>query len=315
MQPAKVGYMKSWINVGLAEIKVQGRLVRIARIKGDGYVFMENPKSVLEAVAKCGARVDLLTFVQKVSETSPKYSYPMEWDNFAVLRVTSFDEWWEKQIGFKARNKAKQAEKKGVVIREVPFSDSLVEGIHQVYNETPVRQGEPNRHYGKNLQTVYQQEATFPERSVFIGAYLDETLIGFVKLVFDETLTQAGLMEIAAMVRYRDKAAANALVARAVRVCADRNIPYLVYAKFAYGKKQTSTLSDFKERNGFQRVEVPRYYVPLTRTGEIALRYGLHHPLADRLPESLISKLRDMRTSWYNRRLPAIGKTAIQEKY
>lgn len=306
--------MDSWINAGAREIKIQGRLIRIARIKGDGYVFMDDPEPVLDGIRKSGARVDLFTFVQKVPETSPKYSYPMEWDNFAVLRITTFEDWWEKQIGFKARNKAKQAEKKGVVIREVPLSDALVQGIHQVYNETPVRQGEPNRHYGKDRETVNRQESTFPDRSIFIGAYLDTTLIGFVKLVYDETRTQAGLMEVAAMVRHRDKAAANALIARAVRVCAERKIPYLVYAKFAYGKKQTSSLSDFKERNAFQRVDVPRYYIPLTSLGKFALRFGLHHPLTDHLPASLISKLREMRASWYNRQLPDVAKAAGQGK-
>ena len=56
----------------------------------------------------------------------------------AVVPVTTYDHWLKEQIGFKARNKAKQAEKKGVVIREVPFSESLVKGIWEVYNECPV---------------------------------------------------------------------------------------------------------------------------------------------------------------------------------
>ena len=66
----------------------------------------------------------------------------MEWDNLAVLPISTFDHWWSQQIGFKARNKAKQAEKKGAVIREVPFGDSLVRGIWEIYNETPIRGGE-----------------------------------------------------------------------------------------------------------------------------------------------------------------------------
>ena len=305
--------MNSWVDVGPAEVKVEGRLIRIARIKGDGYVFVDNPETLLNGIRESGLKVDLLTFIQRVSETSPKYSYFMEWDNYAALRITSFNDWWEKQIGFKARNKAKQAEKKGVVLRVVPFSDSLVEGIHQIYNETPVRQGEPNRHYGKDLQTVYRQEATFLERSIFIGAYFEGILIGFIKIIQDETLTQAGLLEVAGMVQHRDKAPMNALIAQAVRVCADRSIPYLVYASFAYGKKQTSTLSDFKERNGFQRIDVPRFYVPLTSIGEIGLRFGLHRKLADHLPASLTAKLREMRASWYNRKLPSVVKAASPE--
>ena len=67
--------------------------------------------------------------------------YPFEVDNLAVLPISTFENWWTKQIGFKARNKAKQAEKKGVTVREAPFDESLVKGIWEIYNESPVRQG------------------------------------------------------------------------------------------------------------------------------------------------------------------------------
>src|SRR5579859_2018058 len=169
------------------EIRVEGRFLRIARLDADKYHFLEDPEPVIEAVRKSGVRVDLFTFVQKLPETLPKYSYPMEWDNFAALPITTFDDWWTKQLGFKARNKAKQAEKKGVVVREVPFDDELVKGIWRVYNECPVRQGRPFSHYGKTIETVYGEEATFLDTSIFIGAYLGTDLLGFVKLVHDET--------------------------------------------------------------------------------------------------------------------------------
>jgi hypothetical protein len=110
------------------------------------------------------------------------------------------------------------------------------------------------------------------------------------------------MMHIISMLHARDKAPTNALVAHAVRSCAERNIPHLVYSNFAYGKKTQSSLSDFKERNGFQRVDVPRYYVPLTKWGAAAFSMGLHHRLIDRLPESLAEKLRDLRNSWYQRK-------------
>jgi hypothetical protein len=107
------------------------------------------------------------------------------------------------------------------------------------------------------------------------------------------------------MIQHRDKAPTNALVAQAVRSCADRGIPYLVYSNFAYGKKEHSGLSDFKERNGFQKFVLPRYYVPLTSLGWAAFRMGMHHKLIDHLPESLVAKARDFRYSWYKFRFPA----------
>jgi hypothetical protein len=296
--------MNSLIKVCGKEIRVKGRLVRMAQLEADLNHFLDDPEPMLEGLRKCGTRIDIFTFMQKLGESTPKYAYPLEWDNLAALPISSFENWWTKQIGFKARNKAKQAEKKGVVVREVPFSDTLVRGIWEVYNESEVRQGAKNRHFGKDYETVYREEATFLESSIFIGAYFDDALIGFIKLVHDETRTQANMMNIVSMIRHRDKAPTNALVAQAVRSCAEHGISYLVYSRFTYGKKEHSSLADFKERNGFQKVDLPRYYIPLTCFGRLAYRWGLHRRFIEWLPEPLVAKLRDLRAAWYNRRFP-----------
>lgn len=295
--------MGQMISVYGRSIKVEGRLIRMARIDGEKYCFLDNPEPVVEGLRKCNARVDLFTFMQRLPETTPKYKYPMEWDNFAALPITTFDNWWNKQIGFKARNKAKQAEKRGVALREIPFDEALVDGICKIYNETPFRQGKRFPHYGMTVDQVRRYAGTFLDQSVFIGAFFENQLIGFIKLTMDETRTQAGLMHIVSMVSQRDKAPTNALVAQAVRACAERNIAFLVYSNFAYGKKESDSLSDFKERNGFERIDIPRYYVPLTAAGRAALRLGVHHKLTDLLPESFQRKLRDLRTAWYSRKM------------
>jgi len=295
--------MNSLLTVCGKTVRTQGQWLRHARLDADKYLFLDDPATMLEGLRQSGIRIDLFTFIQKLPDTSPQYPYPMEWDNFAALPISTFDHWWEHQIGFKARNKAKQAEKKGVTVREVPFDDALVQGIWEVYNECPVRQGKPNAHYGKDLETVRKEEATYLDHSIFIGAYHQNRLIGFIKLVVDETHTQAGLLNIVSMVQHRDKAPTNALVAHAVRACAERGISYLVYSNFAYGKKERDSLSDFKERNGFQRINVPRYYVPLTAIGAFAFRLGLHRKLTDHLPEPVLARIREIRKFWYNRKL------------
>jgi hypothetical protein len=285
------------------QITIEGRLLRIARLKADQYQFLEDPQAMLEGLRTCGTRIDLFPFMQRLPETVPKYDYPMEWDNLAALKVTTFEYWWNKQIGFKARNKARQAAKKGVIIREVPFDEALVKGIWEVYNEYPVRQGRRFSHYGKDIDTVYREAATFLDSSIIIGAYLGRTLIGFIKLVHDQTRTQAGLMNVISMIGHRDKAPTNALVAQAVRSCAERGISYLVYSKFSYGTKRRDTVRDFKQRNAFQRIDLPRYYVPMTAFGSAALQLGLHRRFADRVPEPVLTKLREFRKDWYNRKL------------
>lgn len=302
--------MQSLMRACGKEIRVQGQLLRTARLEADKFQFPDDPQTMLEELKRSGIRIDLFTFLQRLPETRPKYAYPMEWDNLAVLPVTTFDHWWRQQIKFRTRNRAKLAEKRGVVVREVPFDNTLVKGIWEVYNECPVRQGAPFRHYGKDIQTVYREEATFLDSSIFIGAFLGESLIGFIKLVHDETRRQAGIMNIVSMIGHRDKSPTNALIAQAVRCCVEREFSYLVYSNFAYRKKPRSSLSDFKLHNGFQRLEVPRYYVPLTRTGRLAFRLGLHHGFFDYLPEPVVAKLRELRSAWYNRKLPSVREAS-----
>lgn len=293
------------IEVCGREVRIEGRFLRSARLEGDGYEFIDDPEALLAGLRSSGHPIDLFTFMQRLPETAPKYGYPMEWDNFAALAVSTFENWWTNQIDNKIRNMIRKAERKGVVVREAAFGGDLVRGISEIYNECPVRQGRRFPHYGKDLRTVFEEEATFPERSVFLGAYCDGRLIGFAKLVSDETGTQAGLMNILSMHAHRDKATTNALIAQAVRSCAERGIRYLVYSQFAYGKRERSGISDFKEHNGFRRIDVPRYFVPLTRKGAAALRLGLHRRLTDRLPEPVLASFRELRRVWYGRKAQA----------
>ena len=281
------------------EVVVNGRLCRVAHVDGDGYKFLTGPESVVAALHRSKVRVDLLTFLQNLPDTSPRYPYLFEWESMAVLPISTFDHWWTQQINNKTRNMVRRAERKGVSVCEVPFDDSLVQGIWEIYNETPVRQGRRFPYYGKSLEDVRAMSATFLDSSIFIGAFDGEKLIGFIKLTVDDSRSQAGMMHILSMIQYRDKAPTNALVVQAVRSCADRGIAHLVYANFAYGKKQRSSLSDFKERNGFQRMDIPRYYIPVTRWGALAFRLGLHRRFAERVPEQVAAKLRKLRSRWY----------------
>jgi hypothetical protein len=281
---------------------VRGRTIRVGRLEADGIEFLEHPQAVLDGLRQARAPIDVFTFVQTLPRTDPEFSYPMEWDNVAALPITTYDHWLTKQIDFKVRNKVRKGQKNGLTVREVAFDDDLVRGISAIYNETPVRQGKRFWHYGKDLAAVRRENATFLERSIFIGAFIQDQLVGFLKLVADRTNAQATILQILAMIAQRDKAPTNALIAQAVRSCAERGIPYFVYANFSYGKKLRDSLADFKQANGFQRMEVPRYYVPLTMRGRIALRAGLHHRVAERLPEPVLAKIRQIRSAWNARR-------------
>jgi hypothetical protein len=280
------------------EIQVDGELLRIARMEVDAYESVDDPAAMLQALRDSSIRIDLFTFMQKLPDTSPKYDYPMEWDNVAALRISTFEQWRTKQINKTGRYALRIAERHGIVVREVPFDEALVRGISVVYNECPIRQGKPFPHYRKDLETVRRESGRFLERSFFLGAFLDEQLVGFAKLLCAQDRKQAGLLQILSMIQHWDKAPVRALIAHAVRSCAERKIGYLLYGNFAYGKKQRDGLSEFKQHNGFRRIDLPRYYIPLTPMGRTALRLGMHRRLANRLPEPLLARLRTARRKW-----------------
>lgn len=289
------------IKVCGKDVVVEGQLVRIARLDGEKYTFPDDPEAFVRALRECGTRIDIFTFMQKLTDSSARFPFKAEMDNLAVIPVSTFENWWDNQIRSYPRNRARQAEKRGAVLREVPFGEELIKGICEVYNETPVRQGKRFPHYGMTPESARRYAGTFLDRSIYVGAFMGDSMIGFVKLSMDESRRQACLVHILSMVQHKEKAPTNALIAEAVRQCAKHGVRYLVYEHFNYGKKSDS-LTHFKEVNGFERMDVPRYYVPFTSKGRFALQVGLHHRIVDLIPEPLAERFRGLRNTWYKRR-------------
>ena len=293
---------------------VEGKLIRIARMDAESFSFLEDPIAAVSALKRGESRVDIFTFVQKLSDREPRHNYPMEWDNLAAVQVSTYDDWLSKQINFKVRNKVRKAAKSGVTVREMAYDDFLIDGICEIYNESEVRQGKRFWHFGKDRDTVRNMNGTYLNQTIFLGALFEDQLIGFVKLVVNEDQSQAGLMQIVSMMKHRDKAPTNALIAQAVRTCADRGIPYLWYANFSYGRKQTDSLAEFKKHNGFEKIEIPRYYVPLTLAGRAALRLGAHRKAIDWVPEPVTAAYRKARCVWYARRAASMTNSVVEVK-
>jgi hypothetical protein len=278
---------------GGLDVIVQGSGIKTARTDGDGYVDVEDASRVVEELRQSGCDGDIFTFPELNPDAAIRDAYPFEWESVAVLPMKGFDFWWSKQIPQETRTGVRKAEKKGIRVDVVPFDDELVRGIQGIYNESPVRQGKPFWHYGKDLATLEKIHATFLDASDFIGAYLDGELVGFMKLVYSRHC--AGTMNILAKIEHRDKRVMNALVAKAVDVCSRRGVPYLTYCMWSSGG-----LGDFKIRNGFQKRELPRYYVPLTIKGQLAIALKLHRGIRGILPSGVKAQLVRLRSKWYS---------------
>ena len=226
--------------------------------------------------------VDIFTFVER-KWCCPVTNSPREWlkveDNVALLKITPYTDWLS-AVGKKTRNMIRKAEKSGVKAEVVPPSDQLAEGICKIYNETPIRQGRPFSHYGVKLQEVKAQ-VNHAQDSIFIGAFFENELVGFVQLVFGDDI--AIMAQILSMQRFWDKAVNNALIAKAIEVCAGKGAPWLMYGRMG----NHPTLDSFKENNGFSKCILRRFYIPVTNKGRLTTKFGLHRELKDALPESL----------------------------
>jgi hypothetical protein len=106
-------------------------------------------------------------------------------------------------------------------------------------------------------------------------------------------------MGILAKIAHRDKAPINALLAKAVEICAQKGVPYLRYDKLIYGSKGIDSLSEFKLHNGFQKYDVPRYYVPLTTRGKMYLALNLQKGRRGILPPWLAKLMLELRRKLY----------------
>ena len=281
---------------------VTGKWIKTAAIRDEEVMegeLVKNPAAFIAALTKGELKADVLNFFQRPPDVTPKLKYHFEWDNYAAVAITTFQDWWENRLPQEARKNTRRSAKRGVVVKVVSFDDGLARGIHKLCNETSVRQGRPFWHYGKDFETVKREHATYLERSEFIGAYFQDELIGFIKMVYVDRV--ATIFHILAMNSHCDKRPMNALIAKAMEVCAQKGVGYCVYGKYIYGNKKDSSLVEFKRRNGFEQINFPRYYIPLTLKGRIYVGLRLYRGAVGLLPGPVLKRLLRIR-DWLNKR-------------
>jgi hypothetical protein len=207
------------------------------------------------------------------------------------------------QLRPRVRTLIRKAERDGVLVKPARYDDDFVRGMVAIFNETPVRQGRRFWHYGKDFETVKRQFSRFLYREELIGAYLDGEMVGFMMLGDAGRFALTG--QLLSSIRHRDKAISNALIASAVKSCTVREIPWLAYFYWS-----DDSLAEFKRRCGFEKMRVPRYYVPLTRIGELALRVRAHRGLRNMLPRQARRTLKQLAAHWYVKAAPAANRSS-----
>ena len=284
-------------------VVVTGKWLKVAAVKDEawqeGDIAAMSEEFVTELKNHRELTADIFTFGQKPNDPTPRFPFLFQWESIAAIPIGSYADWWANRVSSDLRKDVRRASKRGVVVRRVLFTDEFVTGIMSIYNETPVRQGRRFWHYGKGFDAVKMENATYLERSDFIGAFLGDDLIGFLKIVYVGPL--ACLMQILAKEAHRDSRPMNALIAKAVDVCDEKGCSHLTYGKYRYSQGGDG-LTAFKRRNGFEEILVPRYYLPLTAKGWLALRLNLHHGPKALLPNVVQRSLTHLRASFYRQR-------------
>jgi hypothetical protein len=283
-------------------LSVSGRWLRTARLRHEWCDFLDDPAAALTALRAGRPVADVFTFVCDLGQPEPALELRREPASLAVLPVTTFKQWWE-DIGFKTRNKVRKAQKTGVVLRAVELDDQFAAGVEAIYNESPVRQGRKFFHYGKKAPEIREELSSFLDRSLLIGAYHQDELVGFMKLFQGRQVLRT--VHIIAKLAHRDKCVMDALIGRAVELCAERGLGYLHYGSWTDGG-----VGVFREKHGFRRVDVPRFFVPLTARGRLMLAMNWHRPLRERLPAPVTALMLRLRARWLAARTGAEKRPA-----
>lgn len=262
-------------------------------LEDEWYEDVHDPEAVLHLLNRTEPfKPDIFTFWQRLPDLKPKYSHHIEWEEIAVLSINSYDDWFTNHLSSRTRGLIRKAEKEGVEVRETEYNDAFVLGMVKIFNESPIRQGRRFWHYGKDFATVKRQFSRYTHREYMLGAYYRGEMIGFMMLGNAGTFALTG--QIISAIRHRDKLPNNLLIAKAVDLCSRRGLPKLCY--FSWSE---NSLTEFKRRCGFERVSAPRYYIPLTIKGTLALRTGLHRGWKELLPHQLKASLKSLRRRWY----------------
>jgi len=224
---------------------------------------------------------DVFTFIERTwagNTVQKGRSWKRVNDNVALLKVSSYEDWFDR-IGTKTRNMVRKAYKNGiktVIVQEV--DDKFIEGVRSIYNEVPVRQGRKFSYYGSSFEFV--KKMLSPD-CTYIGAYLGEDLVGFIKLhVGEDTLV---VSQILGKKQYDNKAVNNALIARVVEVCGSLHRHFIIYGRMG----NHPSLDRFKRSNGFEMQKTHRFFIPVTKKGGLALILSLHRSLKDIIPNKV----------------------------
>src|SRR5262249_5685652 len=147
-------------------IIIRGKFVKTAAVHDEAWLDRDirDPELCVEGLKELGRPADFFTFTQRLPSRDPQYSYPVEWDSVAAVRLVGYTQWWD-SLPQEARKNVRRSQKRGVEVRVKTFDDDAIRGISDVNNDSPTLQNKANAHYGKTLERLKKDYSAFVDRS------------------------------------------------------------------------------------------------------------------------------------------------------
>lgn len=231
--------------------------------------------------------VDLFTFIErsfldnnKLKRQKQLFSDP---EPIGLLKISSYDEWF-RSITHNARWQTKKGIRVGLKTKVVDIDDTFTKSAFKIYNETPIRQGRKYSGYGLSLMDVKLKFSNMKGSEV-IGAYFEDEQVGLIWISYGDRV--AAVNSFLSLLSHREKYPNDVLLAATVRRCVEKGYHYLAYWNMGFNPG----LDFFKKSHGFKVFNVPRFYIPLSYRGELAIKLKLHRPFEHSMPMWLVRPL------------------------
>jgi len=231
-------------------------------------------KETLEDVRASGADLFVWSDRTFLGEASPdlqgNFFTKETVESIALLKLSTYDDWWNQSERHKVRNTVRKAGKAGVQVRQLDLRqlNGIIDGLYEIYHDTPIRQG---RRYIGYLVTKPQLRTRFRnlQNSIVIGAFLDEKIVGFVHVILGDR--GASVRSLVSIERYMGVGVNNAILASAIETLCERGFQYFTYARMGYQRN----LDMFKLSNGFRRFPLTTHFLALSSRGMLATHFYL----------------------------------------
>ena len=243
---------------------------------------IEPRRELLRKLKSQGA--DLFTFIQRsfLDCDTKEYGFFSNFETIGLLKINSYSEWL-KSIAKSARRYVRKGYK-GLKVKLADVDEEFIENALKIYNETPVRQGRKYSGFGLSEADLWTKFSDMRDSEI-LGAYAEKQLIGLLWISYGDRV--AAFRSYLSLIKYRNRYPNNALLAESVQRCCAKGYHFLTYGNMGY----IPSLDFFKSAHGFRRYPVPRFYVPLSTKGQLAIKLKMYRSVEHSLPQVLIPSL------------------------